>query len=95
MQDIFEEYLEENGSGIDYIHGDDAFMELAKQYDNLGFYFEPMEKSEFFDMIVKCGVLPKKTFSLGEAEEKRYYLEGRMLAPYETQEEIEEDLAGE
>ena len=95
VQDIFEEYLEENGSGIDYIHGDDAFMELAKQYDNLGFYFEPMEKSEFFDMIVKCGVLPKKTFSLGEAEEKRYYLEGRMLAPYETQEEIEEDLAGE
>ncbi len=94
VQEIFEEYLEQSGQGIDYIHGDDAFMELAKQYDNLGFYFEAMEKQSFFDMIVKCGVLPKKTFSLGEAEEKRYYLEGRMLAPFEIREEIQ-DLAGE
>ena len=54
-------------------------MALAKEYDNLGFYFEPMEKSEFFDLVIACGVLPKKTFSLGEAEQKRYYLEGRLL----------------
>lgn len=87
VQEIFEEYIAANPSAhIDYIHGDDAFAELSKQYDNIGFYFEAMDKSAFFDLIVKCGVLPKKTFSLGEAEEKRYYLEGRLLAPYAEEE---------
>lgn len=80
VQEIFEEYVAQNSqSCIDYIHGDEAFLALAKEYDNLGFYFEPMEKSEFFDLVIACGVLPKKTFSLGEAEQKRYYLEGRLL----------------
>lgn len=87
VQEIFEEYIASNPSTrIDYIHGDEAFAELSKQYDNIGFYFEAMDKSAFFDLIVKCGVLPKKTFSLGEAEEKRYYLEGRLLAPYAEEE---------
>ncbi|MEG0258049.1 MAG: DUF1015 domain-containing protein [Christensenella sp.] len=86
VQEIFDEYIATNSSAhIDYIHGDDAFAELAKQYDNIGFYFDSMDKSEFFDMIVKCGVLPKKTFSLGEAAEKRYYLEGRLLEYNETE----------
>lgn len=90
VQQIFEEYMSQNPSAhIDYIHGDEAFSELSKQYDNIGFYFEAMDKATFFDMIVKCGVLPKKTFSLGEAEEKRYYLEGRLLAPYEYEDEEE------
>ena len=88
VQEVFEDYIRENPSAkLDYIHGDEAFMELSRQYDNIGFYFEAMEKSEFFDLIVKCGVLPKKTFSLGEAEEKRYYLEGRLIAPYAKEEE--------
>lgn len=87
IQEAFEDYIRENPSAkIDYIHGDEAFGELARQYDNIGFYFEALDKAEFFDLIVKCGVLPKKTFSLGEAEEKRYYLEGRLIVP-EQQEE--------
>lgn len=93
VQEIFEEYIAANPQGsIDYIHGDEAFLSLAKEYDNIGFYFEPMEKSAFFDMVVRCGVLPKKTFSLGEAEEKRYYLEGRLLTDHfeEEAENIEE-----
>jgi len=38
-----------------------------------------MDKTVFFDTVIKCGVLPKKTFSMGEAEEKRYYLECRRI----------------
>lgn len=80
VQELFEDYIAQNKqSSIDYIHGDEAFMELSKQYDNIGFYFDALEKSEFFPLIVRCGVLPKKTFSLGEAEEKRYYMECRRL----------------
>ena len=87
VQEAFEEYIGENPSArLDYIHGDEAFLELSREYDNIGFYFEALDKAEFFDLIVKCGVLPKKTFSLGEAEEKRYYLEGRLLAPYAKEE---------
>ncbi len=87
VQDIFDEYLELNrGAAIDYIHGDEAFLELAKAYDNIGFYFEALQKADFFDMIVQCGVLPKKTFSLGEAEQKRYYMECRLLTPAVYQE---------
>ncbi|MEA5003027.1 MAG: DUF1015 domain-containing protein [Christensenella sp.] len=83
VQEIFEEYIAQNPqSSIDYIHGDEAFLSLSKEYDNIGFYFDSMDKSAFFDLVVACGVLPKKTFSLGEAEEKRYYLEGRMLTDH-------------
>jgi hypothetical protein len=82
LQDIFDGYIGSNpSSSLDYIHGDEAFMELSNGYDCIGFYFEAIKKPEFFDMIVKCGVLPKKTFSLGEAEEKRYYMECRLITP--------------
>jgi len=90
VQELFEEFVASHkGSSIDYIHGDEAFSELAKQYDCIGFYFDALEKAEFFDLIARCGVLPKKSFSLGEAEEKRYYMEGRALqnAPEYTEEE--------
>jgi hypothetical protein len=96
VQDIFEEYIAENASSsIDYIHGDEAFMELSGGYDRIGFYFDALKKSEFFDLVVECGVLPKKTFSLGEAEQKRYYMECRLLrhADYEepvVYEQVEE-----
>ncbi len=81
VQSIFEDYISKTkGSSIDYIHGDEAFTSLSKDYDNIGFYFDSLKKEEFFDMIIRCGVLPKKTFSLGEAEEKRYYMECRLLS---------------
>ncbi|MGI6152876.1 MAG: DUF1015 domain-containing protein [Christensenellaceae bacterium] len=80
VQDILEEYVAQNAQrSIDYIHGDDAFSALSEEYDCIGFYFDALEKSEFFDLIIRCGALPKKTFSLGEAQEKRYYLECRQL----------------
>lgn len=80
LQPIFDEYVAENPAvRLDYIHGDAAYMELCEGYDTMGFFFAPMRKEEFFDTVVRCGVLPKKTFSIGEPDEKRYYLESRLL----------------
>ncbi len=91
VQEILEEYIAEiKNSKIDYIHGNDTFVEMAKtKYDTIGFYFDALNKADFFDLIVQCGVLPKKTFSLGEAEEKRYYMECRMLVETDVAEETD------
>lgn len=80
LQPIFDDYTAEHpGVQLDYIHGDEAYMELCERYDTMGFFFAPMRKEDFFDTVVRCGVLPKKTFSIGEPDEKRYYLESRLL----------------
>lgn len=80
VQPIFDEYVAEHpGVRLDYIHGDQAYMDLCDRYDTMGFFFAPMRKEDFFDTVARCGVLPKKTFSIGEPDEKRYYLESRLL----------------
>lgn len=64
---------------IDYIHGADVVCELGAKPGNLGFLLPPMAKSAFFPTVVFDGALPRKTFSMGEANEKRYYLECRKI----------------
>lgn len=66
---------------IDYIHGRKALCALSQKPDTVGIYLPPVSKHSFFDTIVTEGVMPKKTFSMGEAEEKRYYLECRRIQP--------------
>lgn len=66
---------------IDYIHGDDVLYDLSGREGNIGFYLPPVNKSTFFSFISKRGPMPRKTFSIGEAEEKRFYLECRKLVP--------------
>jgi len=98
VQDILDEYLKENtATGIDYIHGQDAFEEMARAYDNLGLYFPGIGKEQFFSTLTECGVLPKKSFSMGEAEQKRYYVECRMIVKpeEEAKEEQPETSAGQ
>ena len=67
------------GATIDYIHGADVVNELGSKHGNIGFLLPPMEKSAFFRTVVFDGALPRKTFSMGEAHEKRYYLECRKI----------------
>ena len=64
---------------IDYIHGADVVRELGSKPGNLGFLLPPMAKDAFFATVVMDGALPRKTFSMGEANEKRYYLECRKI----------------
>ena len=64
---------------IDYIHGDDVVRKLGGQPGNLGFLLPPMGKDQLFRTVMADGVLPRKTFSMGEAQDKRYYLEARKI----------------
>jgi hypothetical protein len=65
---------------IDYVHGDDVLAELASKPGNAGFYLPAMEKGELFRTVILDGALPRKTFSMGEAKEKRFYMEARRIA---------------
>ena len=60
---------------IDYIHGDDALHRLVKETNGCGIFLQSIDKSTLFPAINAGGVLPRKTFSIGEANEKRYYME--------------------
>ena len=65
---------------IDYIHGAEILEELAAKDGNIGFYLPTLNKRDLFKTIILDGVLPRKTFSMGEAEEKRFYMECRQIA---------------
>lgn len=64
---------------VDYIHGDQIVAELGSKKGCMGFYLPVIAKNSLFDTVITDGVLPKKTFSMGEAEEKRHYLECRRI----------------
>lgn len=67
------------GISLDYIHGEDAVHELACNGHGTGILLPAMDKSLLFPAIAQGGVLPRKTFSMGEAHEKRYYMEARCI----------------
>lgn len=78
-QKFIDEYIKENSGELDYIHGEQDLKELCKKTGGIGIVLKSMEKSALFDYIIKNGVLPRKTFSMGEANEKRYYIEARKI----------------
>lgn len=81
FQDFLDGYLAEHPEvAIDYIHGEEAVRQMGTGPGNAGFFMPPLDKSVFFERIVQVGPYPRKTFSIGEATEKRYYLESRRLA---------------
>lgn len=80
LQSFLDEYLTANkGVKIDYIHGEDVVASLGSKKGNMGLFLPPMDKNELFRTVILDGVLPRKTFSMGEAEEKRFYLECRKI----------------
>ena len=79
LQNFLDEYLSVHLGVIDYIHGDDVVKSLAKEPNSIGFVLPVIEKDKFFKGIIEDGVLPRKTFSTGHAQEKRYYLEARKI----------------
>lgn len=79
VQPFLDAWLQKNQGEIDYIHDDDALRKLAQAPGSLGLLLESMDKSALFTFIASGNVLPRKTFSLGHAAEKRYYLEGRKI----------------
>lgn len=78
-QDFIDSYIEIHGGSCDYIHGKDTLRSLSENPDSVGILFDGMDKSELFPYISKHGVLPRKTFSMGDASTKRYYIEMRRI----------------
>lgn len=64
---------------IDYIHGSDEVLKLGERENAVGILLPPIAKDSFFETISGRGPLPRKSFSMGEADEKRFYLECRRL----------------
>lgn len=80
LQKLLDKYIEQNPQvKIDYIHGIESTKELCKKPDTLGFIFDGMKKCELFDAIKQDGSLPRKTFSMGHADDKRFYIESRLI----------------
>ncbi len=79
LQEFLDEYLKKTDAKIDYIHGIDVVKSLAKQENSIGFILPDMKKSELFPTVIKDGALPRKTFSMGHAEDKRFYVECRKI----------------
>jgi len=80
LQSFLDDYLSRLPEArIDYIHGAEAVTRLGSQKGNVGFYLPAISKHDFFRTIVRDGALPRKTFSMGEADEKRFYLEARRI----------------
>ena len=63
----------------DYIHGRDIVKQVAQKENSIALYFDGMQKNELFATVIQDGALPRKTFSMGHAEDKRYYIECRKI----------------
>lgn len=80
LQAFLDEFLKENPQvEIDYIHGDDVTRHIGSRMGNMGFLLPAMSKSDLFRTVIIDGVLPRKTFSMGEGRDKRYYFEARRI----------------
>ena len=74
------DYISENGGSVDYVHGEENLFSLVnKDVSAIGIMPQTLKKEELFKIVAKFGALPKKAFSMGEAVEKRYYMEARLI----------------
>ena len=79
LQLALDDYFARHSGTIDYIHGTDVVKQLSSKTGRIGFVLPAIPKKGFFSAILKNGELPRKTFSMGHANEKRFYLETRVI----------------
>ena len=79
IQLVIDKMLEEKKGEVDYIHGVDVTIEIGKREGNLGIILPDVSKENFFSDMLKDGAYPRKTFSIGHANEKRFYMEARRI----------------
>ena len=83
LQAFLDDFLKAGGAEkIDYVHGAEVVARLGSQPGNAGFYLPLMDKHELFKTVILDGALPRKTFSMGEAKEKRFYMESRRITTF-------------
>lgn len=79
LQNALDVYVAAEGAEIDYIHGEDVVEQLSAQENAIGFILPEMSKADLFPTVVTDGALPRKTFSMGHAHDKRFYFECRRI----------------
>lgn len=80
LQNFLDAFMKDGGAEkIDYVHGFEAVSRLGGQAGNIGCYLPCMDKNDLFKTVILDGALPRKTFSMGEAFEKRFYMESRKI----------------
>ena len=80
LQNFLDSFMRQGGAEkIDYVHGFEAVSRLGCQAGNVGFFLPCMDKNDLFKTVILDGALPRKTFSMGEAFEKRFYVESRKI----------------
>ncbi len=80
IQQFIDDYIKTHkGAEVDYIHGLESTYSLAQKPNAVGLTFDGMEKNQLFRTVICDGALPRKTFSMGHAEDKRYYIECRKI----------------
>lgn len=79
LQGFLDRFLAENAGRIDYIHGEEVVRELCAAENSIGVLLPSMTKAELFPTVIKDGALPRKTFSMGHAHDKRFYCEARRI----------------
>lgn len=80
LQEFIDEYLTNHSGEVDYIHGEEVVHSLCKDKNSIGFILPSMDKNDLFKTVILDGALPRKTFSMGEACDKRFYLEARKIS---------------
>lgn len=80
LQNFIDGYIKAHAGVVcDYIHGEESLEKLAAEANSVGFLMDGMDKNDLFSYVEANGTLPRKTFSMGEAESKRYYLDARSI----------------
>ncbi len=79
LRDFLDPFMNEKELFTDYIHGDEVVTQLTDDPDNVGFYLPQMDPDDFFNQIIHRGILPRKAFSLGDAVDKRFYMECKAI----------------
>ena len=79
LQNFLDDFHKHRDFELDYIHGDDTVRRLASEPHALGFFLPAMGTEQLFKTVMADGVLPRKTFSMGHAQDKRYYIEARII----------------
>jgi len=79
MQEFMDKYVKGSNIVIDYIHGEETTIKISQEDNRLGLILPAMDKSDMFETVALSGVFPRKSFSVGHAKDKRYYLECRKI----------------
>ncbi len=79
VQNFIDDYISKKGGRVDYIHGEDVVRELSKAPNTCGIILDAMDKNDLYKTVILDGALPRKTFSMGDACDKRFYNEARII----------------